>query len=222
LGVYEKLLQVYPEALGEPVDDTIKLTIRNQLLRLTGTVYRADEDWWYGYDSPANKERDVAGKRWNQFVAEVFRLHITWDRQRNRYTLPDGSTLPPIVVKRYRREIWNLDGVVGEGSLIIQRRGKLQIGFYLHWEGVTGTKIEPAVIRVYTIRNRSKPLVEINVAKAISSAGPGTLVPDGVNLPDGVSLRVRFPAEASLKEGEQIQVELVRGKAVRVSPVYTP
>jgi len=172
-----------------------KRVIMGQLLRLIESVYPVEEP-----KSPLAPElaEEEVSRRWEQIVEEVSRLDIRWDEEKNLYTFRDGTHLPERPVKHYRREIWEpevprVDLMAAFGRVSEE---DVQVDFYYPESGLGG----PVVWRVYSMKDRNKVLLEAQVK-------PGMFYSNG---------------GWELKEGEEIQVELLYGTESRLSPVLEP
>ena len=124
------LLGRFTKTTGQLYDDTAlsdcKLLIANQLLHLLDSVYRREEERGLRFQ-PGNG----FDNRWKTVMAEVEKLDIRWSAEKGRYTFKDGSHLPDQVRKLYRRDIWKLQGLNDEATLIIERTGNKQVSVCL-------------------------------------------------------------------------------------------
>jgi hypothetical protein len=179
--------------------------IMTQLLRLVRTVYHRETD----FEGTTLIAREGLVGQWDEIVDAVAQLNCRWDNGKNCFTFKDGSTLPEPLVKRYRREIWELRGAKYDARLILKRADHQRVYVILNWSGSVpeGDQPNPWAIRVYAIKARHIPLAEL----IIPSRGF-----------EGKSLTSTQSSEFKLLEGEQLQVELSTGKEVTTSPVYQP
>jgi RNA polymerase sigma factor (sigma-70 family) len=200
LRSFDKVRQAYRAAYGKGAAKYEEAMVRSELLRLVDSVYRLEPDG-LGFD-------DDSDKRWQKHVAAVAKLDIRWHAGRQRYTYKDGSHLVDLPRKLHRREIWKLEGLEGEAQLIIERRDGKLVDVTYEWEGPTGTKLKPAVIKVLAVKIPKKPLAELRPSSLGATAGDTSY--------SSQSCQVELP------EGEEMQAKLSFDKDEKVSPVYKP
>jgi hypothetical protein len=201
LSSFDQYAKTYEAAYGEEPDERHQVMIINQLLRLVDSVYRLKADR-FGYRF--GLEDDVEG-RWQRLRAEVTKLGICWNAAQQRYVFKDGSHLPDLEPRIYRRAIWKLDGLAGEAELVFERRDPERVDVSYQWSGRTGTKVPGVVIVVFAVKDPKTPLEILestNVDRAVSFLSQG--------------------CQVDLPEGQEIQAKMTMGKKARLSPVYRP
>jgi hypothetical protein len=198
---YLRLYSQDPDSRNAVIGKTL---IINQLLRLVDSVSRVETDV-YGRKFSGGRDID---ERWKQITNEFAKLDIRWDAKQNKYTFKDGSSLPDLPVKHYRREIWKLDRVTGDGKVVVQRIHKGYIRLELTWSGPRGSKIEPGSLRLYVVNAKSAALAEIGLASLASAAMDGSDYVDSSMI--------------ELSEGQHVQIELVIGNTSARSSIYKP
>lgn len=207
LAVMEKLEPVV--ALLHPAGDSWvnhhRAMMRNQVLRVVDSVYRLKTD-----RIRPGPEGDT---RWKTILEEFSKLEIRWDAGKGRYTFKDGSQLPEVSAKIYRREIWKLEGLGQEASLILERRDDRHVGVTVQQTLKAGEKSPRWSVRLFRLKDREKTLAQFP-----RTGGPGS----GVRATAGA---VSFASESSvmaLPEGEEVQAEFKLGEKSALSPVYKP
>jgi hypothetical protein len=183
--------------------DNERLRLIEQLLQLIDSVYRLPKDL-EGYRLHYQKKQEVDA-RWETFVRDVSLLKIRWDPQQNLYVWNDGSHLPPLPVKQYRRAIWKLEGLGLEAELILERRNETWVDFTLNRMETKGAILRPATLILYDNQNRSKPLQTFHFTKSVG---------DDMGSSEGGRLR--------LQEGNEASAQLIFEGATNFSPIFKP
>lgn len=183
-----------------------KLLIANQILNMLDSVYRLEPDA-HGFRLWVTDDVD---DRWKSIEAEVAKLDIRWNAEKQRYTFKDGTYLPEPVLKLYRRHIWKLEGLNGEAELILERSDEKHVSLALQWSGKTDQNMPPFTLNVFAVKEKPKILLEKRPMPSISSwAG------------DQVFSTHSYQLEVA--EGGEVQVRLrIDGKREQVSPIYKP
>jgi hypothetical protein len=181
-----------------------KLSAANQLLNLIDSVYRRDKD---EFGSRFNPDGDI-NAQWKVMHAEVAALNIRWDGDKNLYTFKDGSHLPAVVQKLYRRNIWKIDGLAGEGSVVVERVSPKAVWVTFEWSGKKADQPGGAAVELFSVKDKTRPLAGKSVTNVNGNAG------------DDVFLTKGFQVE--IPEGSEVEVRMTLGKRELTSPVYTP
>jgi hypothetical protein len=202
--------QVYRSAYGQGPEEGHQVMIINQLLRLVDGVYRLEPDR-DGYRFRPGEE--VAG-RWRRLVSEARKRAIVWNAEKQRYTYADGSHLPDVQPKTYRREIWKLEGLEGEAKVVLERRDRERVRVEYNWSGQVGAKLGPAEVEVLAPRGER---VGARLGKTLTRFRPSSLGAVAGDMAFSVQSH-----EVELVEGEEIQVKLTIGDSVKLSPVFKP
>jgi hypothetical protein len=174
------------------------------LLNLVASVYHVPPDQ-HGYRFLPGEDPD---QRWQRIVVDVAKLDIRWDAATGRYTFRDGQFLPEPVTKYYRRAIWKLDGLKREVTVILERRDLQYVHVTLERSVENGARLEPAVLRVVAVKDKSKSLAQLDVARLEADPGKSVWSTQG--------------GTVAVREGESLQVEFTQGEEKRLSPVFTP
>jgi hypothetical protein len=205
LEVYEKFrrsfLWVYSD---QPDSREGQLLVINQLLRLVDSVYRKEPDA-FGYRFAP--EEDLAD-HWKKLRAHFAKHRVRWDPRENRYTFQDGTILPDRPVRHYRREIWKLDVIPGDGQVILERRDPRRVQILFEWSGKTGTDLKGLTLQVLAGTDGRHPLAEIFPSSLEATAGD-----------QAFSQQSRL---VELREGGPVRVRVSFGGKTRTSPVYRP
>jgi hypothetical protein len=181
-----------------------KLLIANQLLNMVDSVYRRDTDA-YGYRIWATHDLDG---RWKSIEAEVAKLNIRWNADKNCFTFKDGSHLAEPIRILYRRQIWKVEGLNGEAAVVLERTNKHHVGVSLEWSGKKDQEMPPFVLKVFAVKNKANTLAELRRVSISAVAG------------DQAFSSQSF--EVDLADGAEIQVQVEIGKREELSPVYRP
>jgi len=194
---------------GDSWQDHHRGMVRNQLLHLVDTVYRIDKKG----SGPAFDPGDGADGRWKKIEDEVSSLGIRWDSTKGRYTFKDGTSLPDRPVRIYRREIWKMDGLDKQATLVFERIDAGHVSVVLTREGKGRRPATNWSVRVFASKSKEKSLVEFPLK--------GRSGPDSDDSMDG-SWSKGEGSDFEIPEGEEIQVELKVGGKTSLSPVYKP
>jgi hypothetical protein len=201
--------QAYRLAYGQGPEEGHQVMIINQLLRLVDGVYRLPPD--------RNGSRFAGGgniaERWQRLTADATKRAIRWNVEKQRYTWEDGSHLPDVQPKAYRREIWKLEGLQGEAEVVLERRDEKRVRVNYSWSGHVGVKLGPAEVEVLAPKGervgaRTETLTRFRPSSLGAVAGDQAFSSQS--------------HEVELPEGEEIQVKLTVGDSVKLSPVYKP
>jgi hypothetical protein len=102
----------------------------NQLCRLVDTVYRTEPDW--EGTIVGGKERQPT---WDAIVTEFRTLEVRWDVRGNQYAFKNGSTLPVVPPKYYRRFLGEEQIADGKTRIIVERRDERHVDVQVWWSG---------------------------------------------------------------------------------------
>jgi hypothetical protein len=202
LAVYAKLMSA-PQWAGD-FSGWDKDRVRNQLLRLIRTVYRVapnsegKREFHYWQTSPT----------WEQIVADVEKLGIRWDRQRQCYVLKNGKTLPEEKPFDDSVHVWEPKAPDIHLRVSVHRTAPKRVDVNIHWDEPAGVTIQPA--RVLVFRKGEKDPLDESVlpfstdvrhyegsptwATVKARVGTGSYCDSGinVNVPEGTELQVGF------------------------------
>jgi hypothetical protein len=190
--------------------DRDRVLLMEQLLRLIDSVYRLPTDkegqrlMTHLGVRRSQQEIEVL---WKKYVSEVSRLKIRWDPRQNLYVLNDGSHLPPLPIKQYRRAIWKLEGLGVEAELILERLDETWVFCNLNWEQPKGATLKQATLVLYDNLNQSELLETFDITNSVGS-----------NDWSAPSIGGRF----RLKEGNEASAQLIFEKSTNFSPVFKP
>lgn len=172
----------------------------NQILRFMDTVYRVEpEPYSYGALLPLGKEN--AALR-DKLIVEASNLKMKWDGKRNQYTFLDGTTVPELVKKIYRREIWRPAHDL-ELEIVFEREDRRMVSVWVAESFSVGKEAPVAVLKVFEVTAKDKTLLEFEAG----GAGAG-----------GRSMW----RPLRMDEGHQVQVDYQAGGKSHLSPVLKP
>jgi hypothetical protein len=133
-----------PLAAAIKVDDSLRVALYDQALRLFGTVYRPPNrtvDAWF------SDLTDLAN-RWKQLRATIARIGARWDATGQQLVLPDGSVLPPLPGLP-PRVWWDLPfSAAKRARATFQRLSDQVVSIEISFELTSGAKIPADVLRV--------------------------------------------------------------------------
>jgi hypothetical protein len=169
--------------------------LSNQLLRLMDSVYRI-ETGIRGELLPPD------GPLANTVVPEASRLKIRWSETANEYVFIDGTSLPKIKRKIYRRESWQSKSPDVGVKVFIERQNQRIVSIWLDQSHGPLAKRLPAstVFKVFRVKQKRHVLLDLG-------------------LTDG---GIRAGQEIELDEGDEIQIEVNIAKRTEVSPSFAP
>jgi hypothetical protein len=183
-----------------------------QLLRLLDTVLQPEPNA-YGSLFPWDEVKA------RKLLDEVARLNIKWDGDQCAYTFQDGTTLPKLEPKIFARNAWKPDAAEWDVELIIQRG--------THASNVTVTVCEtyqagdpvPAVmLRVVDLSSRKT----IAKFKAGDERNDDDFDAETNARRKGNNVGHSFGKGFALKEGGEVQAELIIGDRILRSPIFKP
>jgi hypothetical protein len=177
-----------------------KVLIIDQLLRLVDSVYRIEPDRYGSRFQRCAYDHSL----WTKILTDFKALDVIWDPNKNIYTFKDGTYLPPVPVKHYRRQIWPLPSLGRASRLILERLDKKWVDVILERSDEKRKKFKPGKIRVYSVKNKAEPVAEFSVDRPMVKSNSYE------------SRTVELP------EGQKLQAELSRGNKSKFSPAYEP
>jgi hypothetical protein len=133
--------------------------------------------------------------------------------EKQRYTWEDGSHLPDVQPRSYRREIWKLEGLEGDAEVVLERRDAERVRVEYSWSGRVGVKLGPAEVEVLAPKGERVGARWETLAR---------FRPSSLGAVAGDLAFSSQSHEVELPEGEEIQVKLTVGDSVKLSPVYKP
>jgi hypothetical protein len=189
------------EKFAASYDEARRNMLGEQILRLLDSVYRVEPEIHNNllpfYDIDAEEKR-------NKIVREVSALRIRWDTKLSQYSFLDGSSLPPVERKLYRRAIWKPNVPSLDLQITVERYQRR----YVDIEHIEQYKAEvpkgPARIRVFDVTSKENSLVEFEAGRL--HAGEGISAGYTVELDDGA----------------EMQLELTVGGKSHLSPIFKP
>jgi len=189
----------------------------NQLLRLVDSVYRVETDG----DGDRIAGGDDLAERWKQHIGAIAKLEVSWDGRKNCYTFKDGSMLPLVQKKHYRREIWKLDGLEGDAQVILERRNSRRVEVIYEWSGKTGTKLKPATVRVIA-KESGKRLAELRPSSIGATAGDVSfsVQQHSVELEEGRRSSDRTHGRRGVKAQPYIQAMRLKRSGRKGTPIF--
>jgi hypothetical protein len=174
--------------------------VMEQLLRLIDSVYQLPTDLAghrLAHLRPHRTQQELEAQ-WAKYVNDVALLKIRWDPQQNLYVRNDGSHLPPVAKKQYRRAIWNLESLGIAGELILERSDENWVFCLLNTWGSIMPK--PATLVLFDAQNTSKPLATFQLRGGGSSQG----------------------SPLKLNEGNDASAQLITETTTNFSPIFRP
>jgi hypothetical protein len=181
-----------------------KLLIANQILRMIDSVYRRRLD----VHGNILSDPDDLGPEWKAIQKEVEKAAVRWDAKLTRYTFQDGSHLPDPVRKLYRRHIWQLEGMNGEASLILERTSDQFVHASLNWSGKASEKMPTFSLDVFAVEHPAHPLTKLSSMSINATAGDEVFSSQS--------------SQIGLPEGKEVRARLTIGEREQTSPAYRP
>jgi len=189
-------------------DPEWKLLIGNQILAMIDSVYRGERSE-HGFRFWAT-DNAAADRTWKSIETKISKLDIRWNREQDRYTFKDGSSLPELVRKLYRRNIWKLEGLGGDAELILERSDLKKLHACLSWSGNLPAESPSFELVLFAVKDPMKPLVKWSALNV--PAKTETVLSGSSSQAYGLDL----------DEGLEIQGRLTIGGRERVGPVFRP
>jgi hypothetical protein len=182
-----------------------------QLLRLMDTVYRV-EVGDFGEILRFDDNEETRGKK---VVEGALNLTIRWDSKIHKYTFLDGKSLPEREPKNYRRERWRPKIAGLDIEVFIRRAGPRYVSIWVSETYQVGKGGPGAVIKVVDVKAKDKPLVKIE-------AGRGAISELPLEGRKGTTAASSTWKPFELKEGGEVQIQLVVAGKSHFSPTFKP
>ena len=189
-----------------PAADTGIGLVQRQLIRLVRTVYspkglNVDDEW-----------SSATLPDWEGFVQDLKNLGVSWDEEKQTYTLANGTTPYPLVPpaeRRLSRHVFAPKILTPlHGLVVIARRDRDSVGVYFRLLGAKATRPGGMSLQVLSDQNVDQgPL-------------PGGTLATAWDVDDEL-LREAGTA-FSLPQGTAVRVELTFNGRTYVSPALTP
>jgi hypothetical protein len=199
---------------GEHLDGEGECLVGEQVLRLMDTVYRTEPDS-YGSLLPIGG-KDSADKR-REILAAAGKLKIRWDPVTCRYTFLDGTCLPEIKAKQYRREVWKIRHQRLNGEVVVERQSPRLVSFSVSEQYDTRKARLGATVKLVDAAARDKPLAVLQIGK-LAKGGHTTAVTAIAG--DNASSRTSQTLE--LNEGVAVQVLAIVDDTRLEGPTFKP
>ena len=125
----------------------------SQVAWLLDSVYHVEEDK-YG-----NTRHGLYGAQVKQVEDALSQLSVQWDQPTQRYTLLDGTVLPPRTRPYYRRELWKpqIPGITLE--ITVERITKEAVSIEFSWQRrKLSTAESEAILRTYSPQSSKQTL----------------------------------------------------------------
>jgi hypothetical protein len=200
---------------NDPDNDERRCLLGNQVLRLMDSVYRVEPDV-FGDLLPSFDEEDAERRR--QIITQASSLKIRWDARQIKYIFLDGTSLPDTGAPHYRREIWSPALPGTDTQLILARTGPHYVSVSLEENYQVGKQKTPAVFKVFDVKSRANTIVELRTGSE-SPCGSGQTRFDVGTETGGTRITTKT---ISLKEGTELQVEMILAGEQHLSPVFKP
>jgi hypothetical protein len=200
-----KLMESGGFAFKDPeTNEREKSMLMEQLLRLIDSVYRLPTDV-YGNRLPCGELPEAT---WQRIVSAVHPLNIKWDAQQNMFVFQDGTHLPKLSSKIYRRQIWRLPGMGYEDAdLVLERKSDEWVEVMVNLTEKSGANLRPATLILFA--GDEKEQLPLQTFTFTESKGRG-----------GGSSESRT---IGLKPDTQIKAKLViEGYRTNFSPILKP
>ena len=198
----------------DPNEDELDL-LSDQLLRLLDSVYRISPGP-YGELMPTNRDADNAARR-REIVAKASNLKIRWDEKHQKYTFLDGTALPEVSLKQYRREVWR--PIVPESTIevAIARRNPREARISIKENGISSKRI---TIKIWNIAVKNGPIATIEAGSPKRKLQPPSV--ELTTSDDKNVVRRSSSQQFDLGDGDQIKVELVVDDTSQFSEIFRP
>jgi hypothetical protein len=182
-----------PLAKAMPVDDSLRIMLFDQGLRLFGTVYRPDDrtvDAWF----PPGKDVAV---RWSAVRVQLGKLGAKWDAKTVQFELPDGTTLPPLP-SGFQRVWWDI-GLAGTTTsrLTLERLSDRVVAIELRIELASGASVKADKVRLLDpTTGKVIATLELQALSAPANSTSGSVTGSRIDLAKGRSLRIELASGA--------------------------
>ena len=150
---------------------------------------------WGSCDAQTDKLAEAANSK---IVSPASKLAIRWDDKNFRYTLLDGTFVPPFDPKLHPAQAWAPSVSDLKLELIFRRQSRRYVEVSGRDLSGEGSRNPEATIRVFDVKAEQKPLFESH------------------------EMRNGWLSTVELDERTGIQVEVVVGKESQRSPVFKP
>ena len=180
-----------------------KAMLMEQLLRLIDSVYRLPTDV-YGNRLPCGEAPEPA---WQKIFADVSALKIRWDPHQNMYVFQDGTHLPKVESKIYRRAIWKLTGLGFEDAqLVLERKSDAWVNVMVSRSERAGATLRPATLFVFVENDNQASALTFTFSSKLGVGGGGS-----------------ESRTIALKTGAQLNAKLIiDGYRTNFSPILKP
>jgi hypothetical protein len=185
------------------------------MMRLLDTVYRVEAEW----DGNLLPFGEKGAERRAKIIQEASSLQVHWDTKTQKYIFADGTSLPDLEKKQYRREIWR-PMVAGLDLLevIMERQGPRWVSIWVVEAYSVGATLPIASLKVVNVKAKDESLVTFNTGgrekrRPISATA---------EFQTGTSGTRSTWKLVEFEEGDEIQVELIVDDQSRWSPVLKP
>jgi outer membrane protein assembly factor BamB len=174
-----------------------------QLLRLIDSVYRLPTDA-EGNRLPNGAELEPA---WQKAVSQVSVLKIKWDPRQNIYVFQNGTHLPQVVKKNFRRQIWKLNGLgFDDAELVLERKNDDWVDVTVSYTESPGVVLRPATLFLFDIKDTKSPWQKFSFPRTVGTGGGGV-----------------ESNEIDLKADSEITAKLmITGYQTNSSPIFVP
>jgi hypothetical protein len=179
-----------------------KIMLGNQILRLMDSVFRVEPDI---VDNLLPMDDEDAPKR-KKIIREASKLRFRWDAKLSQYTFLNGSSLPPVKRRLYRRAIWKPNVPIPDAQIVIERYNRRYVEVDFTERFKAGVPYPPAIFRVFDVTSKETSLAEFETGGFITDTGGGRFAGENVELNDGA----------------EIQIELTVGGKSHLSPIFKP
>jgi hypothetical protein len=205
LKIYERVTASYRWLYANQLDvRALKHQTGLQLLSLLSSVIPNGED---STDFECCTCED-ADNWWRKSTAVLSGKSIRWDKNKDLYTFADGTALPPIPKKLYRREIWRLDTGAGEARLIAERVNRKHISVTLERHARLGDELAHVGFEVFLDGDPTRPVATVSTSDVSGS--------------DDKAQSSSHSITVKVQEGQKIRVVLTGEKGKGKSRVMAP
>jgi hypothetical protein len=164
-----------------------------QCLRLIDSVHRVEPD----RDGELLPWNDKDAVRRKEILRTAANVELRWDPVANQFVRPDGTSLPPRDVKRYRRERWRPEISGRSIEVEVKRSNPQRVDIWISETYKIGQERILIVAQVFDIEALDRPVVQFELVGAgrtmnESRSGNSASVSRQVYLPDGKELRIEI------------------------------